>query len=269
MSPRALWLAAAVAAIALAASAAAAPKRTVTVFAAASLQAPFEELAKRFEAAHPGTRVALNLAGSQQLSTQLRLGVRADVFASADTLAMNQAVRAGLVAGEPAVFAHNSLVVIVPRADRAHITRLQDLARSGVKLAFALEAVPIGHYSREALRRLSGMPGFAPDFAARVLANRVTEEENVKAVAAKVRMAEVDGGFVYRSDVNPTLAPHVRVLELPEAARIPASYPIAVLSEAPEASLAAAFIALVRSAEGQRVLVAHGLQPAANGAPPR
>lgn len=240
---------------------------TVTVFAAASLQQSFEQLAKRFESQHPGTRVVLNLAGSQQLAAQLALGAEADVFASADERWMDDVKGKGLLAGDPAVFAHNTVVAIVPRTNPARITKLQDLAKRGVKLALALESVPVGRYSRESLALLAKMPGYAPDFATRVLANGVTEEENVKAVATKVQLAEVDGGFVYASDVTGSLARYVRVLELPLSARVQASYPIAIIKTSRHAALAQAFVDLVRSSEGQRVLVSHGLLPAETAIP--
>ncbi len=234
----------------------------VTVFAAASLQQPFESLGKQFEASHPGVRVVFNLAGSQQLAAQLAMGAEADVFASADERWMTDAKDKGLLGSEPAVFTHNTLVAIVPRTNPARITRLQDLAKRGVKLALALESVPVGRYSRQALQMLSKLPGFTADYGTRVLANGVTEEENVKAVVTKVQLAEVDGGFVYASDVSPALARYVRVFTLPEAAQVIADYPIATTrtSRAPE--LAAAFVELVRSEAGQRVLAQYGFRGA-------
>ncbi|MCE9628013.1 MAG: molybdate ABC transporter substrate-binding protein, partial [Candidatus Eisenbacteria bacterium] len=211
--------------------------------------------------------VVLNLAGSQQLASQLAMGAEADVFASADERWMDVVQGKGLLAGEPAVFAHNTVVLIVPRTNPARITKLQDLAKRGVKLALALESVPVGRYSRESLALLAKLPGYTPDFAARVLANGVTEEENVKAVATKVQLAEVDAGFVYASDVTGSLARYVRVLELPQAARVPATYPIAITKASRNAALAQAFVDLVRSAEGQRVLTSHGLLPAETATP--
>ncbi|HMG57905.1 MAG TPA: extracellular solute-binding protein, partial [Kofleriaceae bacterium] len=58
--------------------------REITVFAAASLREAFEDLAKTFESKSPGVKVRVNLAGSQELRTQIENGARADVFAAAD-----------------------------------------------------------------------------------------------------------------------------------------------------------------------------------------
>ena len=72
---------------------------TVTVFAAASLKATFTDLASQFEAAHPGTKVALSFAGSSDLVTQITQGAPADVFASADTKNMAKLSDAKLLDG--------------------------------------------------------------------------------------------------------------------------------------------------------------------------
>src|SRR5207247_7756162 len=134
----------------------------------------------------------LNLAGSQQLAAQIEQGARADLFASADARWMAYLATRDLLDGAPRVFARNRLVVIVPRTNPARIGRLQDLARRGVKLVLGAPAVPVGQYSREALRNLSRIDGFGADYARRVLANLVSEEENVKSVVGKVQLGEAD-----------------------------------------------------------------------------
>jgi molybdate transport system substrate-binding protein len=101
-----------------------------------------------------------------------------------------------------------------------------------------------------------------------VLRNVVSEEENVKAVAAKVQLGEADAGIVYRSDVSPAIARFVRVFELPEGAGPVASYPIALVRGGPEPEAARAFVELVLSPEGQRILERHGLMPRAEPATP-
>jgi len=242
--------------------AASAEATSLHVFAAASLAEAFEEIANEFERAHPEARVQLNLAGSQQLATQIEQGAAADVFASADRRWMDYLVEHDLVAGEPAVFARNRLVVIVPRTNPARIGRLQDLARPGVKLLLGAEAVPVGKYSREVLQNLSRAQGFGAAFARRVLANVVSEEENVRSVVGKVQLGEADAGLCYRSDVTPAVARFVRVLPIPDSANVLAAYPIAVLRGAPRGGWAQEFLALVLSPPGQRVLERHGLVPA-------
>ena len=234
---------------------------TVTVFAAASLTESFRELGRVFEQQHPGVSVQLSFAGSQQLALQMEQGAPADVFASADERWMDYVRDKGLVEGEAAVFARNRLVVIVPKTNPARIGRLEDLVRRGTKVVVAAEQVPVGRYSREALRKLAAAPGFPPEYDRRVLANVVSQEENVKSVVSKVQLGEADAGIVYRSDVTPAVARYVRELEIPDQFNVIADYPIAVTTSARSAESARQFVTLVRSVEGQRVLRAHGLIP--------
>ncbi len=240
---------------------------TLNVFAAASLSDAFKELAKLLERQRPGLVVRLNLAGSQQLATQIEQGAPADVFASADERWMAYVRERGLVSGEPVLFARNRLVVIIPRTNPARIRGLRDLARGGVKLVLGAAAVPVGRYSRTALRNLARDPAFAADFATLVLRNVVSEEENVRSVVGKVQLGEADAGMVYRSDVSPAVAKFVRVFEIPESANVIASYPIARVQTETAVEAAQALIALVLSREGQAVLQRHGLMPVTTPTP--
>ena len=238
-------------------------KHTLQVFAAASLSDVFKELAGRLEQQRPGLSVRVSLAGSQQLVAQLEQGAVADVFASADERWMSYARAQGLLAGDPSTFARNRLVVIVPKSNPARIGKLQDLSRGGIKIVIAADAVPVGRYTRTVLRNLTRTEGFPSDFATRALRNVVSEEENVKSVVSKVQLGEADAGFVYRSDVTPAVARYVRVLEIPEGANVIATYPMALLKDGPAPDAAKAFVDLVLSADGQRVLEQHGLMPIA------
>jgi molybdate transport system substrate-binding protein len=234
----------------------------LTIFAAASLTGAFTELGRLLERRQPGLEIRFNFAGSQQLAAQLDQGAAADLFASADARWMRHAVERGLVAGAPVVFARNRLVLLLPASNPGRIDRLQDLARPGLKLVLAAEAVPAGGYSRAVLARLERAPGFPAGFAARALANVVSNEENVKGVVAKAQLGEADGGFAYRSDVTSAVAARVKVVEIPAAQNVTAEYPVAVLAGSPNEPAARAFVRLLLGAEGQAVLRRHGFLPA-------
>lgn len=242
----------------VAAAASAAPRRTLTVFAAASLTDAFTDLGHAFERRTPGLVVRFQFAGSPTLVAQLANGARADVLATADSTNMQAASGQSLIAGAASVFARNRLVIVLPRANPGQVHGLFDLARPGIKLVLAGEKVPAGRYARAALRSLDGEPDPGADYSRRVLANVVSEEEDVRGVLAKVMLGEADAGIVYRSDVTGPAASRVRTLALPPAADRIASYPIAVLSAAAEPAAAEAFVTFVRSRAGQRMLAAHG-----------
>jgi molybdate transport system substrate-binding protein len=235
----------------------------ITVFAAASLTEAFRELGPLLSARRQGAPVRFNFAGSQQLAVQLEQGARAEVFASADQRWMESVQERELVDGEPRVFVQNRLVAIVPRSNPGRIRRLEDLARRGIKLVIGAVAVPVGRYSREVIQNLAGERDYPESYADKVLANVVSQEENVKSVVAKVQLGEADAGLVYRSDVTPQVARYLTVLEIPEDANVVASYPIAVIAGAQDPDGARAFVDLVLSPEGAKVLAKHGLMPVA------
>ena len=239
------------------------PSGTLTVFAAASLTDPFTEIAQRFEAEHPGVKVVLNLAASQQLSQQLGQGAPADIFASASTKEMDNAIQARRVAGgSQQTFAHNKLVVIYPRDNPAGLGELQDLANPGLKLVLAAKEVPVGKYVLDFLDQAGQDAAFGAAFKDDVLKNVVSYEENVKAVLTKIVLGEGDAGIVYLTDITQANAGKVGRLDIPDALNTVATYPIAAVSDASQPELAQAFIQLVLSAQGQQILAKYGFLPA-------
>ncbi len=233
----------------------------VNVFAAASLTEAFTVLGKVLEERNPQVRVRFNFGGSQRLATQIEQGAQADVFASADQRWMTYLQQRGLLAGPPREFARNRLVVIVPLANPGRVSRLQDLARPGVKLVIAADAVPAGHYMREVLAKLNQAPGFGQDYAASVLRNVVSEEDNVKGVVTKVQLGEADAGAVYRSDVTSVVSGRVQILLIPDPYNVVASYPIAIVKGGSSLVGASQFVALVLSPLGQQMLLGYNLIP--------
>ncbi len=250
-----------------AAAHAATPVTTLDVFAAASLSQVFDELGAAFERAHPGTKVRFSFAGSQALAAQIEQGAGADVFASADDRWMEDARAHGRLDGAPVPFVRNRVVAIVPATDPGRVHDLEGFARGGLKLVVAADAVPVGRYTRLVLANLARQPGFPPDFAKRVLASVVSEEDNVKAVLGKVRLGEADGGFVYVSDATGAVRRYLHVIEIPAAASVVATYPVAVVRDSPHAELARAFVDLLLSPAGQAALARAGFEPIAPAKP--
>lgn len=235
-------------------------KQTLTVLAAASLTESFTEIGTAFESLHPGVAVSFNFAGSQQLAQQLDQGAPADVFASASAKYMQQEVDSGRVIADAAqVFARNRLVVIVPTD--SWITVLQDLNKAGLKIVLADKSVPVGGYTLTFLDNADKSSDFHPGYKDRVLANVVSYEDNVKAVAAKVALGEADAGIVYSTDLTPDIRGKVRVVAIPDELNVIATYPIAVIADSTNPALAQAFVDFVLSAEGQAILAQYGFLP--------
>ena len=167
---------------------------------------------------------------------------------------MELAKQNGVVQGETPVFVKNRLVVIVPRDNLGQVTAFNDLAKPGLKLDLAAPTVPVGNYSRQALRTASA--AYGADFEVRALRNVVSEEENVKQVVAKVQLGEADAGMVYISDVTPKIGNNVLMIQIPDAYNQVATYPIALTQSVQNRPAAEAFISFVLSAQGQALLQA-------------
>lgn len=235
------------------------PTGELTVFAAASLTEPFTEIGKQLRFRNPGLRVVYNFGGSQMLRTQLEQGAHADVFVSADAAQMALAKKKGVVQGKTPLFVKNRLVVIVPKANPGKVAEFRDLAKPGIKLDLANQNVPVGNYSRQALNKAGA--DYGADFEKRVVANIVSEEENVKQVVTKVQLGEADAGIVYVSDVTPKVSAAVSTVPIPDAYNQVATYPIALTTWVKNRIAAEAFIAFVLSADGQAILKAHNFIP--------
>jgi molybdate transport system substrate-binding protein len=237
--------------------AAPADRQELVVFAAASLREAFEGLAASFERAHPATEVRLNLAGSQELRTQIEQGARADVFASADLTHMGLLEKQGLVES-PATFARNEPAIVVPRGNPAGIHALTDLPRTR-RLVVGAPQVPIGRYTVEIFAAAARKHGAA--LRAELEASIVSRELNVRQVLAKVILGEADAGIVYRTDAQAGKG-KVEVIPIPPDLNVVAAYPIAVVKGSASPKLARAWLDLVLGPEGQRRLVGAGFLPA-------
>jgi molybdate transport system substrate-binding protein len=238
---------------------------TLTVMAAASLTAAFQEIGKAFESQHAGVKVEFNFSGSQQLAQQIAQGAPADVFASANKAQMDAVVKTGQVdQNAPKVFVKNRLVVIYPKANPAKISKLQDLAKPGLKIDLAAKEVPVGQYALDFLAKASQDASFGAAYQAAVTKNVVSYEDNVKAVLTKVSLGEADAGIVYTTDAAAAPAGTVEQLAIPDAFNVIASYPIAVIKTSKAPDLAKAFVDLVLSPTGQDILKKYGFIAATN-----
>ena len=238
--------------------------RALTVFAASSLTNVFDQMwaAFRTQAGNEGITITANYGSSSQLRAQLQEGAKADLFASADLAQMDQAAKAGLLDGEAKTFARNRLVVIVPKGNPGKVTSLADLARPGLKFVTTPADVPIGAYTRTALKKLSADPALGDGYDTKVLANIVSEEANVRQVVVKVQLGEADAGICYATDVTAVPAGEVTVIDIPDAANVVAEYPIAVLKSAMAPATARRLIAFITSADGRTLLEAAKFLPA-------
>jgi molybdate transport system substrate-binding protein len=218
---------------------------TVTVFAAASLQESFTALGKRFEQTHPGTKITFSFGGSDSLAASITGGAPADVFASASPKTMKVVTDAGDASGTPVTFVRNQLEIATLPGNPDKVGSLKDLTNKDLKVVMCAKEVPCGAAAQKALD------------ASGLKLTPVSYEQDVKAALTKVELKEADAAVVYRTDVR-AAGDKVEGVEFPESADAVNDYPITLLKGTRHPDSAKEFIALVRSAEGQKVLTGAG-----------
>ncbi|MGZ7035664.1 MAG: molybdate ABC transporter substrate-binding protein [Ilumatobacteraceae bacterium] len=217
----------------------------ITVFAAASLTAAYTEIGNAFMTAYPNTKVTFSFAASSDLVTQINEGAPADVFASADQANMNKLTDAAGNAGDPQVFATNSLEIIVGKGNPKAITGVADLAKPSVVFVTCAPEVPIGKYAAQVLSN------------AAVTVTPASLEQNVKGIVTKVTLGEADAGIVYKTDVT-AAGDQAAGVEIPADINVIATYPLVATKTAPNPTGAQAFVDFVLSEQGQKIMASYG-----------
>ena len=210
----------------------------LTVFAAASLTNVFPKI-------DPHARYSF--AGSNMLAAQIRQGLPADVFASANTGLPWQLHRQGWVS-RPVVFTSNRLVVVVAHGNPDRITSVRGLERPGLKIVMATAGVPVGDYTRKVLKRLG---------LSDLVDKAVSQETDVREVLAKVVLGEADAGFVYATDAK-TVKGKVSLLGIPSSAQPQVLYAAAAVKSSSHLQAAKAWVRRLRSKRAQKKLRAAG-----------
>lgn len=231
-------------------------KQEITVFAAASLTESMEEIVNQFEKENPNLKINLHLSSSSKLRVQIEQGVEADLFLSANQKHYDILKDKDFVL-EGKQFLSNSMAVIVPKSNPAQIKTLKDIEKT-CKLVIAQEEVPAGHYARQIIHSLSGELG--ENYEQKVLANIVSEENNVKQVVNKVVIREADAALVYKSDITKNTKDKVNVLEIPLEHNVKATYWIGQLKQSKDNKYAKQFYEFLLGEEGQVIFMKYGFK---------
>jgi molybdate transport system substrate-binding protein len=198
--------------------------------------------------------VSFNFGASGDLMKQIAGGAPVDVFASAAQKNMDEADKQGfIVAATRADIAANSVVLIVPAGVKTSLKSFEGLVAADIKkIAIGNpKTVPAGRYAEEVFNYFKLLPA---------IKDRFIFTENVRQVLDYVARDEVDAGVVYATDAAARPKETTIVAVAPEESHKPVIYPIAMVKGAKSESSAKAFISLVRSPEGQKILQKYGFK---------
>ncbi|HEY2790318.1 MAG TPA: molybdate ABC transporter substrate-binding protein [Gaiellales bacterium] len=227
---------------------------TLYVSAAASLTNAFTHLVSTYQHAHPGWTVKTTFDGSDILEAQILQHAPADVFAAASPK-YPEILQGKKLLGQATSFATNTLVLVTPKSNPAHITSPQDLTQGSPKIVVADPAVPLGSYTDQVLANLG---------IDETKLHIVSKEQNAEDVLAKLTSGEADAGFVYVTDALSQKA-RLHEVEFPASAQATATYPIGIVGYSKNTKAAQQWIDLVMSAQGQAVLKQFGFGAAPSG----
>ena len=231
----------------------------LTIYGASSLTGALAKAKATYEAANPGVTLTISTDASSALETKIEQAAPADVFLSADTTNPQKLVDKGLAVAPAVTYAKNLLTVIVPTSNPAQIQTPADLAKTGVKIIAAGDAVPITKYATQLVANLAKQPGYPANFQAAYTANIVSKEDNVKAVVAKIELGEGDASIVYVTDAK--ASSKVTTVAVPDAANVVATYAGVVVKASPNQAAAGAFLTWFAGPDGQAILASFGFLP--------
>jgi len=218
----------------------------ISISAAASMKDVVNELSANFAGKHPGVKFLRNYGGSGALAKQIENGAPCDIYISANLEWMDYLKARKLVDSSGiGVFAHNALVFAGAPGKASSLPDLLKLERIAIG---SPKSVPAGEYAMLALKK-AGLY--------RQLEKKLIMTKDVRECLMYAERGEVEGGFVYRTDVMQTK--QIRVLfTVPQELYPRVTYPVALTVAGGRNRDAAGFLAYLHGVEARQILVRYG-----------
>lgn len=228
---------------------------TLTIGAAPSLKAAFQEIVPMFEKEY-GAAVDLVYGPSQTLRRQIEEGAPIDVFLPAAVEEVEKLHDKGLTLnGSPRIYAQTSLVLVMSAVSQALSVSFHDvLLDRGTRVALGdPQTSALGAITARALTKLE--PAYKTRF-------KLLYAQHSEDVMHLVRMGKADVGMVYRVDaINNG---QVRIIdETPAGTHTPVRFGGAVVWTCRQASrpVADQFVDFIASPRIQKLLLKYGFDP--------
>jgi molybdate transport system substrate-binding protein len=230
----------------------------LVVAAAVSLREPLSEIARQYEAGHPGERARLSFGASSVLAVQVQAGAPIDVFISADERIVDLLEAEGLVLGEDRfTLVSNRLVVIAAQGLHFPLAGPEDLARPEVRwIAIAQISAPVGRYARAWLTRRGLLERLEP---------RIVPTAHARATLAAVDYGDADAAIVYATDARVARSARL-AFEIPDGEQPRIVYTAARPRDARRPEAAERFLSHLRSPAAREILRTAGFATPGTGA---
>jgi molybdate transport system substrate-binding protein len=222
----------------------------ILVSAAASLTDVLKEMSSGYQSKSKHT-VKFNFGPSSGLARQIEEGAPADLFFSADLPQMEKLDQNGRL--EPDTrksLLSNQLVIIVPADSKLAISSPKDLLKTDIKRIALAEpsTVPVGVYGKKYL---------TDEGLWNKVEAKVVPVQDVRATLASVESANVEAGFVYKTDAAVSTKVKI-VYEVPIDKGPKITYPVAIVKESKKKEAARDFMNYVQSPSAKDAFKKYG-----------
>jgi molybdate transport system substrate-binding protein len=220
----------------------------ISLSIATSLKDAVTGLSEAFEKTHPGITFRMNSGASGALAKQIENGAPADVFFSANLEWIDYLKEKGFVeGGSVGILAYNTLV-FVGRPER-NIKTLRDILLLERIAIASPKSAPAGEYAMAALSN-SGLD--------KQLEKRLVIAKDVRECLMYAERGEVDGAFVYGSDVKMSLEKTVVLFTVPQDLYPRVTYPMGLTVRGAGNNDAREFLKFLKSKEALAILTKYG-----------
>lgn len=233
-----------------------APQKILRIAAAADLQPVLPAVIAGFGKSR-GVTPEVSYASSSTLATQILNGAPYDLFLAANRAFPQKVVAAGLtVESTPVVYARGALVLWARRGVLDHRLNMQSLRDQSIQHIAVANPVhaPYGAAAMASIRTL-GLEG--------ALRSKLVFAENIAQAAQFGQSGNAECALISKTlAITPVMESAGRWTPVPETSHPPIEQGAVVMRHAAHRQAAIDFLQFVLSPAGQKILAAHGLEPA-------
>jgi molybdate transport system substrate-binding protein len=223
-----------------------AAEKSLLVYCGAGMREPMDEIAQVFEEKE-GIKIEYTYGNSAQLLSQIELYQTGDAYMPGALAYIQTAMDKGYVDKNESVVYH-VITIIVPKGNPANITKLEDLAKPGVKVAIGEPTGPaIGQGTKKMLEK-DGLWDA-------VSANAIVRTATVNELIVYIAMNQADAAFIYEDLYNPEA---MEKIEIPKSQGKIDVVPIGTLTFSTKKEDAEKFMNFVASDQGKAIFTKHG-----------
>lgn len=227
-----------------------AEQQSLLVYCGAGLKAAADDIAQVFEEKNNVT-IEYHYANAAQSLTQMELSQEGDLYIPGSLSYGETANEKGFVSSMENVCYHIP-VIGLPEGNPAGITKLEDLARPGVKVVLGdPEGPAIGKTSAKILKNAGLWEA--------VNQNLVSNAATVNEIATYLTMKQCDAAIIWEDNAKGVEG--IEVIQIPDEQNDIKTVPVCVLKFSKKPELAQQFADFILSSEGKAIFAKHGFKP--------